>query len=698
MVACLERTDGNADFHEIVDFLTTSPIHYALTISLVEPFNDIYKTPVHTKKVFTNMKRKGKDFSGRITPLFASMLAPPVVEGEGSGQPTEPQLAPSTTQPIIEEQIPVTESSSPQNTQTPRQALQEGTQLPQTSVPIPNVADEAVFTEKLVQVIDPGVNTPGSDEERFEQHELTDNIPPTPHDSPLPGGHTLGSDEGRLQQEKLMNIVTALSQKVEGLESDLKKTKKLYATAFKKLINRVKSLEDDLKFQKSKSKRRRLTLVTSKDEEDLVAEDPFKHGRSLIEEMDLDDGISLVSSTFSTAAQVSTASTFVSTASPQRNADTTADDLTLAETLMEIRKSAAKDKGKAKMDETESPRKMKQRERVQISRDEEVAQKLQEEFDAAERQRMAQVHQAAQGFTDAEWDDVLARVVADEDFVQQLQAGEKCSEEDLPMKLVELVNQRKKFFAQQRAEAKRNKPMTPAQQKDYMSNYIKNQEGGYSIKQLKSLSFEQVKDIFETTMRRVQSFVPMGSELEVQRLKRAGSGEEQSAEKEKELSEEELQKLLVIVPVEELVIQPLQVRYPIIDWEVYSEDTRRDDLVKLWDLVKERFSTTEPTDDKEKELWVELKRLFEPDNDDILWKLQRYMHDPLVWRLYDTCGVHHVSSVRGHDIFMLVEKEYPLTRETLGLMMVARLLVEADSEMSRELLRKIFYQANRPRQ
>nr|GEU64052.1 copia protein [Tanacetum cinerariifolium] len=39
----------------------------------------------------------------------------------------------------------------------------------------------------------------------------------------------------------------------------------------------------------------------------------------------------------------------------------------------------------------------------------------------------------------------------------------------------------------------------------------------------------------------------------------------------------------------------------------------RDDLVQLWDLVKERFSTTEPTDDKERKLWVELKRLFEPD-------------------------------------------------------------------------------------
>ncbi|GJR62677.1 hypothetical protein Tco_1504839 [Tanacetum coccineum] len=56
------------------------------------------------------------------------------------------------------------------------------------------------------------------------------------------------------------------------------------------------------------------------------------------------------------------------------------------------------------------------------------------------------------------------------------------------------------------------------------------------------------------------------------------------------------------------------------------------------------------------------------------------MYGPLVWRLYDTCGVHHVSSVRGHDIFMFVEKEYPLTRGTLRLMMVARLLVEADTK------------------
>ncbi|GKB81069.1 putative ribonuclease H-like domain-containing protein [Tanacetum coccineum] len=223
--------------------------------------------------------------------------------------------------------------------------------------------------------------------------------------------------------------------------------------------------------------------------------------------------------------------------------------------------------------------------------------KLQEEIDAAERHRMAKVHQAAQGFKEDEWENIRARVEADEELTQKLQAEEreKYSEVDQAKMLVDLINQRKRFFAQQRAEAKRNKPMTQAQQRTYMSNYIKNQEGGYSIKQLKSLSFEEVKEIFETTMRRVHSFMPMDSELEVQRLKRAGSGEEQSAEKEKEVSEEELQKLLVIVPVEEVYIEALQENFEILD------------------------------------------------DDDTLWKLQRYMHDPLKWRFYDTCDVHRVS-------------------------------------------------------
>ncbi|GKD43200.1 hypothetical protein Tco_1267845, partial [Tanacetum coccineum] len=35
MVACLEKTEGNFDFHEIVDFLASSLIHHALTINAI---------------------------------------------------------------------------------------------------------------------------------------------------------------------------------------------------------------------------------------------------------------------------------------------------------------------------------------------------------------------------------------------------------------------------------------------------------------------------------------------------------------------------------------------------------------------------------------------------------------------------------------------------------------------------------------
>ncbi|GJY47205.1 hypothetical protein Tco_0436268 [Tanacetum coccineum] len=167
-------------------------------------------------------------------------------------------------------------------------------------------------------------------------------------------------------------------------------------------------------------------------------------------------------------------------------------------------------------------------------------------------------------------------------------------------------------------------------------------------------------------MKRVNTFTPMESDDTVPKV---------VARSLKRSVEEEL------VPEEEMNVEALQTKYPIIDWE---------------DLVSERFSSTEPTDDKERALWVELKRLFKPDTDDLL-ELQRYMHDPLTWRLYDTCGVHHVSTETGLDIFMLVEKDYPMTRGLLMLMLVNKLQVDQHSEMAYELLRKIFILSNRLR-
>ncbi|GKA73283.1 hypothetical protein Tco_0779499 [Tanacetum coccineum] len=155
--------------------------------------------------------------------------------------------------------------------------------------------------------------------------------------------------------------------------------------------------------------------------------------------------------------------------------------------------------------------------------------------------------------------------------------------------------------------------------------------------------------------------------------KRAAEEElgQQSSKKQKpdKLSQEELHQLMIIVLEEGMNIEALQTKYLIIDWEVYTEDSRMDDLVKLWSLVQERFNSTELTEDKEIE----------------------------IWRLYDTCGVNHVSIKDVMDIYMLVEREYLLSRGVLTQMLVAKLLVEQNNEMFRELLRKIFMQIERPR-
>nr|GEZ79751.1 hypothetical protein [Tanacetum cinerariifolium] len=111
-------------------------------------------------------------------------------------------------------------------------------------------------------------------------------------------------------------------------------------------------------------------------------------------------------------------------------------------------------------------------------------------------------------------------------------------------------------------------------------------------------------------------------------------------------------------------------------------------------LVKEMFNSSNPTEDKEIALWVELKRLFERDEDDELWKFKSF---ELIWRLYDWCEVHHISTRDGQDIFMLVKKEYPLSRGALLMMLVQKLQVDEHNEMAKELIRKIFMQEERPK-
>ncbi|GJV56027.1 ribonuclease H-like domain-containing protein [Tanacetum coccineum] len=77
---------------------------------------------------------------------------------------------------------------------------------------------------------------------------------------------------------------------------------------------------------------------------------------------------------------------------------------------------------------------------------------------------------------------------------------------DFAKKMVKLVNQRKKFFAEERAKARRSKPMTQSLLRNYMMNYLKNQET-WKLIQLKKLSFEEVKEEFDKLVKQVESLV-----------------------------------------------------------------------------------------------------------------------------------------------------------------------------------------------
>ncbi|GKC43389.1 hypothetical protein Tco_1061111 [Tanacetum coccineum] len=250
--------------------------------------------------------------------------------------------------------------------------------------------------------------------------------------------------------------------------------------------------------------------------------------------------------------------------------------------------------------------------KAQVQRDAEIAQRLHEkekaELERMQRERAAQ-EEASNAALIAEFDNVQARMEADALLAARLQEKERGQFfiDEQARFLVEIIAERKRFFAAQRAKQIKNKPPTKLQLRNKMITYLKNM-GRFTYNQLKNKSFEEIQKLYEKEQKWIKDFIPMDSE-EGGKKAASSSDEEQLAEKEKELSEEELHKLLVVVRVEEVYVEALQ-------------KFDRDDLVKLWDLVKKRFSTIDPTDDKEKELWVELKRSFEPNNDDILiWEV-----------------------------------------------------------------------------
>ncbi|GKD52756.1 hypothetical protein Tco_1281732, partial [Tanacetum coccineum] len=112
-----------------------------------------------------------------------------------------------------------------------------------------------------------------------------------------------------------------------------------------------------------------------------------------------------------------------------------------------------------------------------------------QELTEEQKKRKAQVQFEAQSYTEEDWDTIRAKLEANAELRENV-LGKDLSIEDHAKRMVELVNQRRKHFAEERARAKRNKPMTQTQLRNYMSNFLKNQ-GTWKLTQLKKLNFEE---------------------------------------------------------------------------------------------------------------------------------------------------------------------------------------------------------------
>ncbi|GJX18781.1 ribonuclease H-like domain-containing protein [Tanacetum coccineum] len=361
----------------------------------------------------------------------------------------------------------------------------------------------------------------------------TENVASVPTHSNDP----LLSGEDRLKLNELMELCTSLSQRV----LDLDNTKTSQAAEITELKKRVKKLEGKRKSKPPGMKRlfkigRSAQVVSSEDEEEFAEHDVVEKEVS--------------------TAEVTTDSTTT----------TTVDELTLAQTLIEIKAAKpkargvivqepsefttttspsqpsqlpqAKDKGKAKMVEPEKPLKKKD------------------------------------------------HIMFDKEAEEQ---GELTIEEKSRL-FVELMNKRKKHFARLRAEEQRRKPPTKAQKKKTMSTYLKNM-AGYKHNQLNTKSFEDIQMLFDKEMKRVNTFVDMdtelvkgsetrtegsskraGEELEFENLRSTSLDDNVEAEVEEKA---EINTIWRYVPDDEVEIDviPLSTKPPIVvDWKIIKEE------------------------------------------------------------------------------------------------------------------------------
>ncbi|GJR16050.1 hypothetical protein Tco_0798702 [Tanacetum coccineum] len=670
-----------------------------------------YLAIVLTKKIFGNTKR---GFRGVPRPLLPAML--PVVAVDQSAGPADSSEVTSSSAPL------------PSSSHIPSHIFEQPS--PEHQPPSP----------------------------RQETAVLQSQDPTHPY---VPEARTM-------TVEDLLHLVPNLITKVDSLETKLKQTKLTMGKAIVKLVKKVKKLEDILK-------RRHVVLTDSEDEEPedqgriiqdinddpLVSKGDFvtptkPSGEAQEEEIspttleaakilskvasqksksvdkgkrykrrkeskgkDIDSGFEDISTGFEEVntgfEKVNTGGLGVSTGSGP------------------VSSARGQREGKAPMivEETQAPKRTK--EQIQ-----------QEEASLAEAIRL-QTLEEEETAKQVHLDALLAKRMEEEELTEQQKAkleanaeltknvlGKELPKEDFAKKMVELVNQRKKFFAEERAKARRSKPMTQSLLRNYMMNYLKNQ-GTWKLTQLKKLSFEEVKEEFDKLVKQVESFVPMNIEATKTQLKRYGEELQTEISKKQRIDDKDEEKVTEVKEekpvirtgkrkkqkarkginvdkspqgdsetdeeesVEAMNPTPLDTKSNIVaNWKIFQQGERsiyqiirangadtvymsfgamlkdftREDLIELYRLVMQKYGTNRPEDAYDRVLWSDLRTMFDPPlNEDAIWSLP-LQQKIISWRYYDKCEVFQLTMFHVLRVEMVINVPWFInqTLATPGLM------------------------------
>ncbi|GKD71741.1 hypothetical protein Tco_1325831, partial [Tanacetum coccineum] len=187
-------------------------------------------------------------------------------------------------------------------------------------------------------------------------------------------------------------------------------------------------------------------------------------------------------------------------------------------TLKPLPKIDPKDKGKKKIeeeDESESESDgipQAEKKFKQLESDEEMARKIQEEWEEEEERNRIAEEKAANEALIRNFDDIKARIEADRLLAEKLQEQEReqFTIEERAKFLHDTIAAQRRFLAQQRSEAIRNKPPTKNQLRNQMMTYLKH-VGNFKHAELKIKKFEEVQALYEKIKRSDEDFISIGS-------------------------------------------------------------------------------------------------------------------------------------------------------------------------------------------